>query len=285
MAYRMDHKYGGLAVIFNHYDFMGRYKLRKREGTHLDAAKLSETFKNLGFEVREHKDLTVSDIQRELEKVAQWYDEGDHADSHCLVVAVLTHGMDKEKLQARDRAYDVSMLFTPFINCKGLYGTPKLFFLQACKSGEGTKFDAGTRVEYVDRESGDSCREEGPGSSNGDRGADVNDSSCDKKSFLASCLPTQPDILISYATFEGQYAFRSEEEGTPYVNHLCAELDKMTPDEDLLSVLTRVNRAVGLTYRSKNPDNPKQHQKVQQPCYTSTLTGRLYFPRSASSPN
>lgn len=56
----------------------------------------------------------------------------DHNDADCLVVAVLTHGMDNGLLYARDSLYPVESLWFPFTadKCLTLAGKPKIFFIQ-----------------------------------------------------------------------------------------------------------------------------------------------------------
>ena len=50
----------------------------------------------------------------------------------CLVVFVLTHGSECEKICAKDRTYYVKELVEPFTgrNCIQLADKPKLFFIQ-----------------------------------------------------------------------------------------------------------------------------------------------------------
>lgn len=57
--------------------------------------------------------------------------ETDHADSDCLLVAVLTHG-EKGKIYAKDLGYPPDTLWAPFTGdqCSTLAGKPKIFFIQ-----------------------------------------------------------------------------------------------------------------------------------------------------------
>jgi hypothetical protein len=50
----------------------------------------------------------------------------------CLVVFVLTHGSESERIYAKDREYFVKELVEPFTgkNCIQLVNKPKLFFIQ-----------------------------------------------------------------------------------------------------------------------------------------------------------
>lgn len=56
----------------------------------------------------------------------------DYTDCDCLVVTVLTHGVESNYLHARDVLYRVGELWQPFTpdRCPTLAGKPKLFFIQ-----------------------------------------------------------------------------------------------------------------------------------------------------------
>jgi len=62
--YNMNHKRRGKAVIFNHEDF--RKKSLRRFGTAKDVKFLQETYKNLGFEVVVHKNMTAEKIKETI---------------------------------------------------------------------------------------------------------------------------------------------------------------------------------------------------------------------------
>jgi hypothetical protein len=54
----------------------------------------------------------------------------------CLVVFVLTHGDECEKIRAKDKTYYVKELVEPFTgtDCMQLANKPKLFFIQVSGS-------------------------------------------------------------------------------------------------------------------------------------------------------
>jgi hypothetical protein len=60
--------------------------------------------------------------------------------------------------------------------------------------------------------------------------------------------------------------FRNAESGSSFIIHLSNAMEKMEIDEDFYSVLTTVNKTVGLTYQPRN--NSLQLDNVQMPRYT-----------------
>lgn len=250
VEYPMDNpnRERGVALIFNH-ELFNREK--KRDGTQHDVTRLQNTFQNLGFQVRCFNDLRCSAIMEQLESLAA----ENHENRDCVAIAVLTHGKEKGKIAARDMCYDVDELVKHFIpkNCRSLTGKPKLFIIQACKGDEtdpGAMFTGNTCGDHTDD--------------------DVDDQ-------VSYPVASYSDNLIMYATFEGQCAFRTAENGSWYVQTLCDQLDRHATELDLLSLLTRVNRIVSQGFRSVNSKKPKLHGMVQAPSFTSSLTRDLIF--------
>lgn len=58
----MDHNKRGIAVIFNQMHF-SMPSCSTREGTNKDRNSLETLFKNFGFEVLVHDDLTIAEIR------------------------------------------------------------------------------------------------------------------------------------------------------------------------------------------------------------------------------
>lgn len=68
----MNHKFRGNAVIFNHENFEIR-DLKPRTGTGLDCYNLEASLKKLGFNVIPYVDLTLSEIDKEVERCKYTY--------------------------------------------------------------------------------------------------------------------------------------------------------------------------------------------------------------------
>lgn len=56
----------------------------------------------------------------------------NHSQNDCIVVVLLTHGINSSYVYARDTPYGVELLWNAFTpdKCPTLAGKPKLFFLQ-----------------------------------------------------------------------------------------------------------------------------------------------------------
>ncbi|KAF5306122.1 hypothetical protein FQR65_LT07398 [Abscondita terminalis] len=90
-------------------------------------------------------------------------------------------------------------------------------------------------------------------------------------------LFTHPDFLIAYSTIPGYYSWRRISEGSWFINSLCWELDQLTDDRDLLTMLTFVCQRVAVDFESSCEGDVDMHLKKQIPCITSTLTKLLKF--------
>lgn len=244
-CYNMTHPSRGTCVIFNNQVFHSHTNLPKRWGSDKDEKSLSDQFGNLGFRVDVQRDLTHRELRAKLKQLG----EQNYSKDDCFVCCILTHG-DDGVLYASDGKFSVDCVFTPFLGnaCPTLLGKPKLFFIQACR---GTQLDKGVRVAY---DTADSRLGAGP-------------------------TMTDPDFLVVYSTVAGFYSWRNGQQGSWFIQALCAVLSHRGRVDHLLSMLTDVCRHVAIKYTSDVPSNPRFDKKKQVPCITSTLTGLLYFPQ------
>ncbi|GLG96498.1 Caspase-1, partial [Gryllus bimaculatus] len=91
----------------------------------------------------------------------------------------------------------------------------------------------------------------------------------DESAGATFTIPNEADILVAYSTYEGRVAYRDTDDGTWYISELCKEMDQSAKSDDLLTMLTRVNRQVALT--------KENFQEKQMPSLQSTLTRKIYF--------
>ncbi|CAK1582072.1 unnamed protein product [Parnassius mnemosyne] len=242
--YNMNHKYRGMAIIFNHEHF-DIHSLKSRTGTNVDSDNLSKVLKNLGFRVTVLHNLKSEDINHYIRQTA----EMDHSDNDCLLVAVLTHG-ELGMLYAKDTHYKPDNLWYYFTadKCPTLAGKPKIFFIQAC---QGDKLDGGITL---------TSRTETDGSSS-----------------ASYRIPIHADFLIVFSTVPGYYSWRNTTRGSWFMQALCEELRYSATERDILTLLTFVCQKVALDFESNTPDMLTMHQQKQVPCITSMLTRLLVF--------
>ncbi|XP_047117725.1 caspase-7-like isoform X1 [Schistocerca piceifrons] len=295
--YPMGNQERGIALILNH-EFFELDFLSNRECTEIDRNALMRAFTTLGFEVRCCNDLTFSQIRQQLRRVA----EEDHV--NCVAVAVLSHGGANNVLFAKDQEYHVSDLLEPFspAQCPRLVGKPKLFFIQASRVLMAVTVTSPALLRHKEKTSYHTPPVQASGT-------DFSVNPLLESSFLMSPLSlawrprvryyrnistsmereasesgifrgpvnTYGDVLISYSTSEGSQSFRNLQNGAWYVQTLCAQLEAHGRTKDLVSLLADVNRIVSEQFRSHIPHNPELHNKIQEPCFTSSLKRRLYF--------
>ncbi|XP_050518888.1 caspase-like [Diabrotica virgifera virgifera] len=238
-------KVKGTAIIFNHRTFTIDH-VSTRDGTDLDRDALQNVLQELTFDVLVYDDLTLEKILEVLSVVSKM----NHTECECLIIAVMSHG-DEGIIYARDQAYPTKKLwsyFTP-IRCPSLAGKPKMFFIQACR---GSESDPGQVVTYVEKDSR-------PTSS---------------KTYT---IPIMADIIVMYATVEEYYAWRDPATGSYFIQALVNQLRKHHQSEDLLSILTRVNREVAIGFSSFEPNYPKYNNKKEMCSIVSMLTRKYYF--------
>uniref|UniRef100_H3CR38 Caspase-8 n=2 Tax=Tetraodon nigroviridis TaxID=99883 RepID=H3CR38_TETNG len=242
--YSLTHKPHGLCVVFNN-EFFPRTGLRERAGTiEDDADSLRAVFTKLGFTVVVHKDLTATDIERELQRLAN----RNFVNEDALVVCVLSHGQ-KGCFYGTDGAtvkiQDVTQPFTS-TRVPTLAGKPKLFFIQACQGDDlqmGCVPCPPRPAQNVDMEQ--SRLEEDAGFVRGET------------------VPDGADFLLGMATVQDYKAFRNTTTGSIYIQELCSPVTKSaesSEQDDILSILTRVNREVSkgvFQWRKKQMPEPK----------------------------
>ncbi|NWV48926.1 CASP8 protein, partial [Daphoenositta chrysoptera] len=253
-AYKMTSRPRGVCLILNNHDFsraraeIPEHKhMKDRNGTHVDAAALSNVFSKLHFRVEECKDLTAEEIR----ETVNIFRRENHEDKDCFVCCILSHGNKGIIYGVDGREVPIRELTASFTvqNCNSLAGKPKVFFIQAC---QGDAFHKGVTIETDSGEQDSSVEQDAR--------------------FQLDCIPAEADFLLGMATVQDCVSFRSTTAGTWYIQALCQHLEYSCPrGEDILTILTAVNQEV--SRKSCDWDAKKQ---MPQPSFT--LRKRLIFP-------
>ncbi|CAO1419850.1 unnamed protein product [Diamesa serratosioi] len=248
----------GVALIFNHKKNSGQNE--DRIGTVKDGDDLKNVLEGLQFDVRSYMDLKLDEIKEVLYNVSK----EDHSDNDCLWVTVMTHGKENGKISSADDDYNVQELWENFLGkkCKSLIGKPKLFFIQACR---GKMVDRGVFLLQPNQMVSDAFSLQ--------LASDTVDASPTEMVFV---IPRLADLLVMYSTAEGHYAFRNSQDGSWFIQAICEEL-KTNPQDDLMRMLTAVNRRVAFAKQSNVPGNAHWNAAKQMPNIVSMLTKTLYF--------
>lgn len=172
----------------------------------------------------------------------------------------MTHGKSDGKIYASDGEFLVQDLWEFFIgsNCESLIGKPKLFFIQACR---GSMTDPGILLKPK------------PKLRLVSQSDTVDAKSLSEKHHV---IPTLADLLVMYSTAEGYYSFRNPSDGSWFIQALCQELTE-NGHEDLMTILTGVNRTVAFARQSHVPDRSELDAMKQMPNIMSMLTKTMYF--------
>lgn len=231
--------------------------MKSRSGSEWDADALFSLFSRfMDFHTQRFNDLSSRDILAILRNIQ----EQDHSRLDCLVVAILSHGVNGQIYGTDGVLLSVEELMTNFkgTRCPSLAGKPKVFILQACRGG---KFDSGVMVEATD--------------SAGEK------ETIDEDEILAedetdgggynTALPDESDFVLAYATTPGYVSWRNSAFGTWFIKALTDTMYELAATEHLMDILTEVNRKVAEEYQSRG-------KQKQMPAPVSMLRYKLYIP-------
>ncbi|XP_003383519.1 PREDICTED: caspase-3-like [Amphimedon queenslandica] len=251
--YPMNSVPRGYCIIINNEKFA---TLRERAGSKWDADSLEELFREyLGFHVERYNDL---DSQR-IRKLMKSVQEQDHSRLSCLVVAILSHGVNGQVYGTDGVLIKVDDL-TDYFNgrwCPSLNGKPKIFLLQACRGGN---FDYGA----INPESTDS----------GEMDQSVVSQILDEDETDGggySLLPDNADFILAYATTPGYVSWRNSAFGTWFIKAFVDTMYDKASTDHFMDNLIEVNRIVAEEYESRG-------KQKQMPAPVTTLRYKLYLP-------
>ncbi|XP_078493038.1 uncharacterized protein LOC100178691 [Ciona intestinalis] len=256
--YPMNHKQRGCCIIFNQKHFDPHLKMLTRDGTNQDAENMKHSMELLGFEhVKVIHDSTKLEIINWIAAVSK----ADHSNYDCFACVILTHGGDKDVLYARDGKMELKDFMQPFRgdNCPSLATKPKLFFIQACR---GFKLAEPVKVRRLQYDS---------------LNCDTTDGGPATAEEFAT-IPAEADFLIAQSTVPKYYSWRNKSNGSIFIQALCLTFNLFGEEQEIMQMMTKVNRMVAYDYESASKD-PKMDQKKQIPSITTQLTAELYFPK------
>jgi len=228
----------GIAIIINNIVFQpNSHALQDRNGSQIDSINLQKTWKYLSYDPRIFENLTASGITQQLMQIAL----ENHKDYDSFVCCILSHGYRDGVYGTDGHSVTINEIATLFKGnfCPSLTDKPKLFFIQACR---GDDEDKGVNIQ-----------KDGPPS---------NDAFPDS-------IPANSDFLFSYATPSGHASWRSTRYGSWYISELCEVLVDNAHHQDLLSMLTMVNRNVSEAHTTKG--------QKQSPSQVHQLRKKVWF--------
>ena len=262
-TYPMKSNPRGLAIIINNKVFHGRMK--KREGTDLDAENLYSLFQWLGFEVKLFHNLTGKKMVQTVKEASKL----DFRSRDCLIIAILSHGIEG-KLYGTDEELipvdEIPKYFNGY-NCPTLVGKPKIFLLQACRGGT---FDYG--VEETDSPFEKETAQ--PSSQEMLKAAEQYYKRSAKEweavDGKVQVIPAEADIAVLYATVPGYVSWRNSAFGSWFIKVFVDTMFDLAQKEHFTDILLEVNQRVAIQYTSR--DGNKQMPQLQH-----QLRKKLHF--------
>lgn len=152
MNYNFNNTRRGIALLIHNEEFNPYSGYKNRPGDTGDYQRMCEIFRELGFVLHNHRNLTAEELWRAANEAASAREMHENADCFACVIAshgeemelrkdgnvkVLEHviiGTDGQAIRTRD----IVELFDSD-NCEELENKPKFFFIQACRTGKHTK--------------------------------------------------------------------------------------------------------------------------------------------------
>ncbi|CAG2211973.1 CASP7 [Mytilus edulis] len=264
-----DSKYyqikSGLVLVLNNKEFHVQGEdLGDRTGTDIDASTISQRFSELGFEYELETDLPKSATVDWFERVKRQLIKKP---VDCFALVILSHGTENG-VYATDqfmRTEDIVETFNA-TNCPPLRFKPKIVIIQSCR---GTTLSRGINVGLQDPNQADAIADT----------REYNEWLMGIPTTVTIRLNYEADFLFIYVSVPGAGAFRNAAEGTPFIRHLSKAIEEMEVNEDFYSVLTSVNKMVGMTYKP-NIGEAEYNNVVQMPCFVSHLTKSLRLKQS-----
>ena len=152
--YPMKKKPHGIAVIINNYEFYttdpSNEALPNRRGSQVDEENLRVTWEYLRYDVQTLRNLTASELTRQLMHIALQ----SHENYDSFVCCILSHGYldgiygtDSQPVKINDIANLFKGNFCPTLSNK-----PKLFFIQADDKDECSPHNEDTHYKSLPRE-------------------------------------------------------------------------------------------------------------------------------------
>lgn len=239
--YNMEHAKRGQALIFSHLKYDDDLNLSERNGTEADCLNLLETLSKMNFEVSVHKDFSHEQITERLEEVSN----ADHSEEDCLLIAVMTHGDEKDVLYAKDEEYQVDELWENFtvMNCPTLAAKPKIFLIQACRGGNRDNFAMKMSAQ--------------------------SDAIPSREEATLFKIPNFSDFIFMFSTIPSFVSWRNRSKGSWLIEAFCKVMGEDMYADDFLSLLTRTSHKLITDYDQMNV--------MQTGCITSMLTRKIFF--------
>lgn len=280
----------GYAFILNHEIYeRDPTNAWTRLGTEKDAIELQQTMSSFKLKVVRHDNLTNAEIGEFVQQCEFYIFNFDlfklipgilflvkthNFDSDlCVTFFILTHGKANNVLLSADDEYNLyDFIIHPLVNAnKTLLKKPKMFFIQACKGNTDHKI----------------LVKDTPG----ERPTQIQIETDGGESSAGKAIPVIAELLVCFATYEGHFAYRYKEFGTPFMQEFCKILKQRGHSKSIDDIILDVGKAVTNRkdmyvvnkfleyYSTQNINLFINCYRIQVPLTHSTMTSKFQFRR------
>ncbi|XP_002122917.2 caspase-2-like [Ciona intestinalis] len=264
-SYKMTTKPRGYVLIVCISRFNAGVGLPDRQGTDVDKKNLLAIFEQINYKTILVENCNKSEMERQVKHFAQME---EHRKCDSCAVAILSHGSKTDIYASDGRRIPMESLIKMFdnVNCPQLQNKPKIFFIQCCRGDNMDQgIDATDGPPTLNGETSDSCN-----STMHSITADV-----DIISTASKRLPTSSDMIIGYATLQGNAALRNTRHGSWYIQVLVKKIAQHAHEMDLLEILTLVNSAIKNKEGHSTGFDSQGSKEMSE--FQSTLCKKLFF--------
>lgn len=271
-CYRMHSIMRGYCLIINNVKFDYNY-CEERLGSDADAKRLDEVFQELGFKVFLKRNKNAEQMKELCDNMVTKINEYKSINNKTMdafVMIILSHGIENCVFSTDCIPINILDLIQKFNNknCVGLIGSPKMFFIQACR-GDKTDFgvhsEEGFEVNFNKGSHLSDYKFESLTTTDAKKIVGELQIESNKSESINILEPKQSktaswqDIIISFPTVFGYVAFRNPEMGSWYCSALVTALADHASDLRLIDILQMVENEIRLM---QSPDGDKQSTSV-----------------------
>ncbi|KAL7060809.1 hypothetical protein AAHC03_09671 [Spirometra sp. Aus1] len=216
----------GYILIINIAEFVPTCGLKPRLGSRKDTEGLASLFRHIGYSV---EILENPDTPTLLDGLSAFAAKPEHASVSAGGMVLMSHGLRDHIYTSEGHLVSIEKLLSYFTNkaLPGLAGKPKLLIFQACR---GRAQDFGTvNTDYTVRR-------------NTFEPADGTDAPVGNSSWHS--LPYMSDCVIAYSTLPGFVSWRSEDEGSWFIQVLLDVFRRLSDKLHVIDLLAEVNRII-----------------------------------------
>lgn len=256
-AYPVNSNPRGYILLVNIANFEPGCGLSNRLGSSEDVADLKSLFTGMGYFVEVLLDPNSTKLESAL---ISFIKNPVHYSVDAGGLIVMSHGIQDYIYTSDGKLFPINDILETFTNKSfpAMAGKPKFILFQACR---GDEKDRG----YIFEPDAAALNQQPSHLENVDGTITVNKTNW-------KCLPSMSDYIIAYSTLPGFVSWRSEKEGSWFIQILVEVFQKFASTLHVLDLLTEVNRRLVEESQDREFKQITQQQHtLTRPFYLSTV--------------